>query len=118
LEEEARLQQEEDARREDARRQDEAVERSEGEEHQPGAEQTQNTSAPDAMAAAPVEEAFDPYAILGVPRDATKAQISAAYREGMAKYDPATVSHLGDDVQAHFKAKAQAVERAYQSLGI
>jgi preprotein translocase subunit Sec63 len=62
------------------------------------------------------EDVFDPYAVLDVPGDASKEAIHAAYLEAKAKYDPDHVSHLGMDLQEHFKLKAQAVERAYQML--
>ena len=59
---------------------------------------------------------FDPYTVLGVPRGASTEDIGVAYQEAKLKYDPDQVTHLSVDVQQHFKAKAQAVERAYQSL--
>ena len=58
----------------------------------------------------------DPYEVLGVPRDASKDAIQSAYLEAKAKYDVDQVSHLGMDLQDHFRLKAQAVERAYQML--
>ena len=61
-------------------------------------------------------DAFDPYAILRVARDASPDAIHAAYQLAKSKYDPDVVSHLGDEAQAHFKAKAEAVELAYQTL--
>ena len=48
--------------------------------------------------------------------DANPVAIDAAYQLAKTKYDPDVVSHLGDEAQAHFKAKAQAVELAYQIL--
>jgi preprotein translocase subunit Sec63 len=59
---------------------------------------------------------FDPYAVLGVPRDASEEDIRAAYQEARLKYDPDQVTHLSADVQEHFKAKAQAVDRAHKNL--
>ncbi|MBZ5610108.1 MAG: J domain-containing protein [Acidobacteriia bacterium] len=47
---------------------------------------------------------FDPYAVLGVPADATKEEIHAAHRDGMAKYHPDKVAHLG--VELHEVANA------------
>lgn len=66
--------------------------------------------------AAASQEEFDPYAVLEVSRDASKDAIRAAYEEARLKCDPAQVSHLGMEIQEHFKAKLQAVERAYQML--
>jgi len=65
---------------------------------------------------AAAEAAFDPYAVLGVSRDAGPDTVAKAYEEARSKYDPTAVSHLGAEVQNHFKAKAEAVERAYQMI--
>jgi DnaJ-domain-containing protein 1 len=62
------------------------------------------------------EQVFDPYAVLGVPPGATKEDIDAAYQEGKLKYDPDQVAHLSAEVQEHYKAKAQQVDRAHQKL--
>jgi len=62
------------------------------------------------------EKVFDPYAVLGVPPQAGPEDIRTAYQNAMTRYDPNLVSHLGDEAQAHFKEKAQSVERAYQML--
>jgi preprotein translocase subunit Sec63 len=59
---------------------------------------------------------FDPYVVLGVPRDASRDEIQAAYQGAKAKYDPDQVAHLSAEVQEHFKAKAQEVDRAHQKL--
>jgi hypothetical protein len=62
------------------------------------------------------DEEFDPYAVLEVPRGASKDDIRAAYEGAKAKCDPDLVSHLGYEVREHFVAKLQAVERAFQML--
>ncbi len=64
----------------------------------------------------PAEEVFEPYSVLGVARDATQEDIRAAYQEARLKYNADNVTHLGAELQEHFKVKAQAVERAYQQL--
>ena len=66
--------------------------------------------------AAASDEEFDPYSVLEVSRDAGKDAITAAYEEAKSKCDPTLVSHLGMEVQEHFKAKLEAIERAYQTL--
>ena len=98
-EEEARLRQREQARQEEqARREAETGQREEE------ARQRRQTDVAS-------EEVFDPCSILGVSRDATQEAIRAAYQEAKLKYDPEQVAHLGAELQEHFKAKAQAVER-------
>ena len=59
---------------------------------------------------------FDPYLVLGVPSEADADAIRAAYQQAMTRYDPQLVEFLGDEAQAHFKTKAQSIERAYQML--
>jgi flagellar biosynthesis GTPase FlhF len=105
--EEARLRELEQAREAERARDEEEVRRPEQEAAR-ATEQHQTDLT--------VGEVFDPYAILGVPRDASKEAIRAAYEEAKSKYDSDLVSSLGADVQEYFKAKAQAVERAYQQL--
>jgi len=74
----------------------------------------------DAPAADHVEArddmAFDPYVVLGVPRDAGQDAIRAGYEFARKRYDPAQVTFLGYDAQEHFRLKAESVERAYQML--
>jgi len=114
LEEEQRrqaaLQQEEEARREEEQRRQRAEDaRRKQEEDALGRSRT--------SAAAPrAQEEFDPYAVLGVPRDTSPESIRAAYEQARLKYNEDTVAHLGIDVQEHFRAKAEAVDRAYQML--
>ena len=103
-EEEARLQQLEQARQAERARYEDEVRRR--------AEEAAQRHQTDVT----VQEAFDPYAILGVPRDASQQDIRVAYQEAKSKYDADLVSGLGVEVQEHFKAKARAVERAYQQL--
>jgi DnaJ-domain-containing protein 1 len=100
-EEEARLRQEGDARQreEDAREREEARQRQEEEARQRVS-----------------EEVFDPYAVLGVPHGASRDDIGAAYQKAKLKYDPDQVAHLSAEVQAHYRAKAEAVDRAHQKL--
>jgi hypothetical protein len=104
---EARLRQQEEARQreEDARaREDEARQRQQEEARQMS------------QLAVVSEEVSDPYLVLGVPRDASQEDISVAYQAAKLKYDPEQVTHLSMDIQEHFKAKALAVDRAYQAL--
>jgi hypothetical protein len=101
--EEARLRQQEDERRreEDARRREQEEEESRQRSRAAGVE---------------AEDVFDPYAILGVPRDADKEAIDAACQQARLKYAPEQVAHLGSELQEHYRRKAEAVERAYKIL--
>jgi len=67
-------------------------------------------------AAVEAEAVFDPYYVLGVPRDAGKEVVAAAHQERLLKYAPEQVAHLGPELQEHYRRKAEAVERAYRIL--
>jgi hypothetical protein len=62
------------------------------------------------------EQAFDPYAVLGVPRGASVEAVHAAYEQAKAKYDLEQVEDLGSEIKQHYINKAQAVDRAFQML--
>ena len=62
------------------------------------------------------EEPTDPYTILGVKPDAGPDAIRAAYEQAKKKYDPDLVGHLSEEVQAHYRAKSEAVDKAFQTL--
>lgn len=62
------------------------------------------------------EPVFDPYATLGVAADAPPDVIRAAYQQARARYAAEAVEFLGDEVQMYYRAKANAVDRAYQML--
>jgi hypothetical protein len=103
----ARQAEEDQARR---RQQEEARQREEAARRQ--REQARQQS----QAAAASEDVFDPHAVLGVPRDASPEAIQAAYEAARAKYGPDQVEFLSTELQAHYKTKAEATERAYQTL--
>jgi preprotein translocase subunit Sec63 len=54
--------------------------------------------------------------VLGIMPDATPEEIRAAYEDAKLKFDPSRVSHLSAEVQKYFKARALALDRAYQLL--
>jgi DnaJ-domain-containing protein 1 len=62
------------------------------------------------------EESTDPYVILGVKPDAAPDAIRAAYDQAKKKYDPDLVGHLSEEVQSHYRAKSEAVDKAFQAL--
>src|SRR5262249_46359381 len=59
---------------------------------------------------------FDPYAVLGIKRDASVEEIRAAYRREIVNCHPDKVAHLGDEFQELAKTKAQEINRAYAVL--
>jgi hypothetical protein len=73
-------------------------------------------NAPEPEPAAPCADSADPRAILGVKTDATADAIATAYEQARQKYAPDLVAHLSEEVQAHYREKAEAVEKAYQTL--
>ena len=62
------------------------------------------------------EGVFDAYAVLGVPREASRETIEAAYQQAKAKYAEDQLEFLGVELQQRFRVKAEAVEKAYQML--
>ena len=61
-------------------------------------------------------DAFDAYAVLGIPRSASPDAIQTAYRARMGEYHPDKVSHLGEELQRLAHEKSQQIQRAYQQL--
>ena len=59
---------------------------------------------------------FNPYAVLGVSRRASKDEIRSAYIDLIARYHPDKVAHLGNEFQAIAKEKTLAINRAYEML--
>jgi curved DNA-binding protein CbpA len=57
---------------------------------------------------------FDPYAILGVGRNATEAEIRAAYLELVARYHPD--KHTGNPLEGLAAEKMAGINRAYEVL--
>lgn len=58
----------------------------------------------------------DPHVVLGLAAPATADAVEAAFRELSAKYAAENVSHLGIELQDHYRKKAAAVQRAYEQL--
>lgn len=62
-------------------------------------------------------EPIDLYAVLGLARNATQAQISAAYRTLLRRYHPDTRTSAGTSPDATSDAALQRVLTAYAVLG-
>jgi len=61
---------------------------------------------------------WDPYAVLGIARGASAAEIAAAYKEQMRRYHPDRVAHLGEELQRLAHRKTLDIQRAYAELGM
>lgn len=58
----------------------------------------------------------DPWAVLGVPRDATLDVVRKAYRELSARYHPDKVAHLGEKEQAHAHRRMSEINGAWEAI--
>ena len=58
----------------------------------------------------------DPYAVLGVKRNASPEEIKKAYKELANKYHPDKVQHLGDDFKHLAEERFKEIQEAYQKL--
>jgi preprotein translocase subunit Sec63 len=59
---------------------------------------------------------WDPWAVLGVPRDASREQIARAYRDQVKRYHPDRVADLGPELQQVAHRKTVELQRAYAEL--
>ena len=59
---------------------------------------------------------WDPRAVLGVARGATRDEIVRAYREQLKRYHPDRVADLGPELQQVAHRKTVELQRAYAEL--
>ena len=59
---------------------------------------------------------FDPYEVLGVPRDAGQDQIREAYHRASQQYHPDKVAHLGEELQELAARKFLDIQKAWETL--
>jgi uncharacterized membrane protein YkvA (DUF1232 family) len=60
---------------------------------------------------------WDPYAVLGVGRGASHAEIAQAYRTQMKRYHPDRVDDMGEELRNVAHEKTLEIQRAYEELG-
>jgi hypothetical protein len=106
IEDEARRQQHEEAQKEQTRGEEARVLRQRDDEAR---QQRQ-------IDVSATEDEFDPYAVLGLPQGASSVDVDAAYKTVRSKFDLDLVADMGVELQEHMKRKAEAVERAYETL--
>lgn len=58
----------------------------------------------------------DPYAVLGVGKNATTDQVRKAYRELSARYHPDKVAFLGEKEQAHAHKRMSEINAAWEAI--
>ena len=61
-------------------------------------------------------ERWDPWAVLGIARDATRDEIARAYRAQLKQYHPDRVADLGPELQQVAHRKTVELQRAYAEL--
>ena len=59
---------------------------------------------------------WDPHAVLGVTRGATREEIAQAYRSQLKRYHPDRVADLGPELQQVAHQKTVELQRAYAEL--
>ena len=64
----------------------------------------------------PAEAAWDPHAVLGVPRDASRDAITRSYHDQLKRYHPDRVADLGEELQEVAHRKTIELRRAYDEL--
>lgn len=63
-----------------------------------------------------IPASFNPWRVLGVPRDADQETIRNAFREQMRLYHPDKVAHLGGALRETAERKSKDINRAYDML--
>ena len=66
--------------------------------------------------AAESSSGWDPHAVLGVARGASREEIARAYREQLKRYHPDRVADLGPELQRLAHQKTVDIQRAYAEL--
>ena len=61
-------------------------------------------------------QSWDPWAVLGVARGASRDEIVRAYREQLKRYHPDRVADLGAELQQVAHRKTVELQRAYAEL--
>jgi hypothetical protein len=85
-------------------------------EQDAAAERTRREQAEAQRVAVRLSSSVDPYAVLGVPKGATRDQIRTAYRTLIVQYHSDTVAQLGPELQRLAAEKSQQINEAYRLL--
>ena len=64
----------------------------------------------------PAQAPWDPHAVLGVPRDASRDAITRGYHDQLKRYHPDRVADLGEELQELAHRKTIELRRAYEEL--
>jgi preprotein translocase subunit Sec63 len=64
----------------------------------------------------PAEVPWDPHAVLGVPRGASRDAITRSYHDQLKRYHPDRVAELGEELQELAHRKTIELRRAYEDL--
>ena len=59
---------------------------------------------------------FDPHAVLGLSRGASREEIRRAYHDQLRQYHPDRVDGLGEEIQKVAHARTLDIRRAYEEL--
>jgi DnaJ like chaperone protein len=79
-------------------------------------DQTHSNHTEDQGSAGSGSEAYDPYRILEVDRNASPEEIKKAYRRLVNRYHPDKVAHLGDEFREMAENRFKEIQRAYNDL--
>ena len=85
-------------------------------EQDAAAERTRREQAEAQRVAVRLSSSVDPYAVLGVPKGATRDQIRTAYRTLIVQYHSDKVAQLGPELRRLAAEKSQQINEAYRLL--
>ena len=87
-----------------------------GDAHQGQRSYQENTSSSDRQRERGYSQQDNPYAVLGIGRDASDEDIQKAYKALANKYHPDKVQHLGEEFRELAEKRFKEIQRSYQIL--